>query len=141
MRKSAMQFQNWIPVSKLGSNLAISNLRSAISKLHKFAICAEHIHSTAFHEGMLVRECLLWATFKAGIRLQGTIFRATVLSVPLYYQRLFREYSIPALRSDFNIVTMPTCDLLLRHFRKTMLYTISIRGCMLLSIIYSCLYR
>ena len=31
------QFRNQIPVSKLVSNFAISNLRSAISKLSKFA--------------------------------------------------------------------------------------------------------
>ena len=31
------------------------------------------------------------------------------------------------IRSNFNLVTMPTCDVLLRHFGKTMLYTESIR--------------
>ena len=40
---SATQFRNQIPVSKLVSNFAISNLRSVISKLRKFANCTEHI--------------------------------------------------------------------------------------------------
>ena len=31
-----------------------------------------------------------------------------------------------ALRTNFNIVTMPTCEVLLRHFGKTMLCTKSI---------------
>ena len=31
-------------ISKLGCNFTISNLRNAISKLSKFANCAEHIH-------------------------------------------------------------------------------------------------
>ena len=44
MCKSAMQFQNRIPVSKLVCNLAISNLHSSIMKLHKFANCTEHIY-------------------------------------------------------------------------------------------------
>ena len=44
MRKSATQFWNWIPVSKLACNFAISNLHRAISKLCKFENCAEHIH-------------------------------------------------------------------------------------------------
>ena len=47
MLKSATQFRNWIPVSKLVCNFAISNLRSAISKLRKFANCAEHMHGEA----------------------------------------------------------------------------------------------
>ena len=38
------QFRNWIPASTLVSNYVISNSHSAISKLHKFANCAEHIH-------------------------------------------------------------------------------------------------
>ena len=42
--KSATQFQNQVPVSKFVCNFAISNLRSAISKLREFANCAEHIH-------------------------------------------------------------------------------------------------
>ena len=40
------QFRNRIPVSKLVCNFTTSNLRSAVSKLRKFANCAEHIHQT-----------------------------------------------------------------------------------------------
>ena len=29
----------------------------------------------------------------------------------------------PLLHKNINVVTMPTCDVLLRHFRKTYLYT------------------
>ena len=36
-------------------------------------------------------------------------------------------------------VTMPTCDVLLRHFRKMLLW-VRIRGCTLSSLIYSCLH-
>ena len=44
MCKSATQFRNRIPVLKSVSNFAISNWRSAISQLRKFANWAEHIY-------------------------------------------------------------------------------------------------
>ena len=44
---------------------------------------------------------------------------------------------IHALRRNNNIVTMPTRDVLLRHFCKMSL-TVGIRGCTLLSLMYSC---
>ena len=46
---------------------------------------------------------------------------------------------IYALRKNNNIVAMPTLDVLLRHFCKMSL-TVGIRGCTLLSLMYSCCY-
>ena len=45
--------------------------------------------------------------------------------------------SIHALCQINSIVTLPTCDVLLRHFRK-MSFTVGIHGFILLSIIFSC---
>ena len=46
---------------------------------------------------------------------------------------------IYALHNNNNIITMPTCDVLLRHFCKMSL-TVRICGCILLSLTYSCLH-
>ena len=43
---------------------------------------------------------------------------------------------IHALRKNNNIVTMPRCDVLIRHF-CTMSLTVGIRSCVLLSFMYS----
>ena len=44
-RNCAAQFRNRIPLSKLVCNFVLSNLRSTILKLRKFANCTEHIYS------------------------------------------------------------------------------------------------
>ena len=44
--------------------------------------------------------------------------------------------SIHTLRWNNNIITLPTCDVSIRHFRK-MSFMVGIRGFILLSIIYS----
>ena len=59
-------------------------------------------------------------TFTETLRQQPT-FRATV------YSRSRGDLQGPALHRNINIVSMPTCDILLYHFSKTMLYTESIR--------------
>ena len=73
--------------------------------------------------------------------------QASSVGVTVRYRRLHRPLRvincIHALRKNNNIVTMPTCDALLRHFWKTAL-TDSIRGCTLLSTfatVYTCLLQ
>ena len=61
-----MQFRNRLPISKLVSNFTISNLRSAISKLRKFANCTEHIHvaeSRLTTKQMVLKEMSLFHRF------------------------------------------------------------------------------
>ena len=42
--------------------------------------------------------------------------------MPSMYGLADRVNSILALRQNISSVTMPTCDMLLRHFRKMLLY-------------------
>ena len=59
---------------------------------------------------------------RATLRLLGKIFRATVL-----ISGRSPSSSINALCRNIEMVTMSTSDVLLRHFRKALLYTKSIR--------------
>ena len=61
----------------------------------------------------------------------GVTFRANLL-----ISCCFSSNSIQALLRNINTVTMTTCDVSLHHVSKTMLHG-SIRGCILLPIIYT----
>ena len=65
--------------------------------------------------------------------------QASSVGVTVCYRTLslaIASNCIHALRKNNNIVTIPTHDVLLRHFCKMSL-TVSIRGCILLSLMYS----
>ena len=50
---------------------------------------------------------------------------------------LARHNSIHSLRKNINVVTMPTHDVLLRHFKKNVVIHARICSCTLLSLMYS----
>ena len=66
--------------------------------------------------------------------------QASSISVTIRYHTLLSDSasnSIHALCKNNSILTMHTRDVLLRHFCKMSL-TVGIRGCTLLSLMYSC---
>ena len=82
------------------------------------------------------QECIIDKSMKPRIPSVNDIFRkwrsetSHVGKVKILFQRnawillhVLALCVLCALRSNFNIVTMPTCDVLLRHYGKTMLYT------------------
>ena len=62
-----------------------------------------------------------------------------VNSIVLVLYIVDNSNSIYALHKNINSVTMPMRDMLPRHFRK-MLFSVSIRGCTLLSLMYVLLH-